>query len=199
MNLGELRTAVDRRSGLAVEAASLTSFINEAVNAIGEERPWPWLDALDSFNATAGVGNYTLPSDHAQTRWVTVAGNPTHRIGTGELDAYDLTGTERVGYGYAIEGGELVIAPTPQTAAAIIHRYRRYEREMIGDTDVPLIPAAYHPAIVAYACTLILDRAGDSRAETYRGEYNRWLRRMTDAMQRSQQPTRIRVRPGSAW
>ena len=199
MNLGELRTALHRKTGIAVDTTALTEFVNEAVQAIGEERDWPWQDAVDSFTST-GAEAYYLPSDYVRTRAVTVGSYPTNQISLAAHDAYDTTYMPGALHTYTIEEGQLLIKPAPASGTTVVHRYVAEETPLVADTDEPLLPTRFHQAIVNYASAIVLDRAGDEkRAASARLEYERWLKRMTDSMVRSQQTARITVRPGSAW
>lgn len=200
MNLGQFRVAVNRKTGVAVDQSALNEFVNEAVQAVGEERDWPWKDGLQTVT-TDGSAAYALPADWGRTRTVTVNGYPTRRVNVADGDSYDLGGYVRASeYGYVIESDELVVYPTPPSGQTILHRYVKTEPTLSSDADEPLVESRFHQAVVCYAAALVCERHGDvAKADRHRAEYERWLRRMRDAMSRSQQPSRIRVRPGAGW
>ena len=192
MNLGQLRTAVGRKTGIAVDTTAMTEFVNEAVQAIGEERDWPWQDALDDFN-TDGSAAYTLPYDWARTRTVSIDNYPVERINVLDGDTFDRYYRGGI-YSYAIEGDEIIFYPTPTSGLAVKHRYVAVEQPLVSDSDEPLIPTRFHQAIVNYASAIVHDRSGDDkRAASARLEYERWFRRMLDSLIRNQGPTRIRA------
>jgi hypothetical protein len=196
VNLGEIRTAVNRRTGIAFDAAALTEAVNEAVQAIAAERSWRWLDGVDEFTTTT-ADEYALPADYAESRSVTVNGYPTRRLNIADGDAYTFADDATV-FSYAVEGGNLVLYPTPTGAQTVVHRYRATEPDLVADVDEPILPARFHQAIVNYTAATVCDRKDDKRAEKFRMEYERWLKRMI-ADGRSQQPNRARVRAGAAW
>lgn len=198
MNLGEFRTAVNRRTGVAVDATALSEMVNEATQAVGEERDWPWADGVDTFT-TSGAST-PLPADWSRTRTVNVAGFEAKRINAADGDAFLEMEQRPSVYSYTIEEGELVLYPTPDTGTTVIHRYVREETTMNSDSDSPLMPERFHPAIVNYTASLVCDRTGDTaKAMAFRAEYERWLKRMNDGTSRSQQPARVRVRSGAGW
>jgi len=200
VNLSEFRATVNRKTGIAVDSTALNGFINEAVQAVGEERDWPWLSYTDTFPTQADQSDYVLPVDWSRTVSVTVDGAPTRRINTADADAWEYVTDRPWFYGYSIDAGVLTLKPAPSALVTVIHRYVRAEPELEVDADEPLIPERFHGAIACYAAALVLERHGDvTKADMQRAEYERWLRRMRDAMSRSQQPSRIRIRPGAGW
>jgi hypothetical protein len=197
VNLGQFRTAINRKTGIAFDTTALTEVVNEAVAAAGAEKDWEWLDAVATF-ATDGSATYTLPADWARTRTVTVGSEQTRRLNIADGDSWSVL--DEVGiYSYAIEGGNLVIYPTSSDGQTVTHRYVKFEPTLTDDADEPLIPARFHQAIVCYGAAVVCDRGNDKRSDVFRAEYERWLKRMKDEKQRSQQPTRKRVRPGAGW
>lgn len=184
-----------------MDASAVNELVNEALSAITEEKPWPWLDGVDSFATTADTASYALPDDWAQTRAVTIRGQEARRLNIADADQWQQLDQWAGPFAYALEGGNLLIVPTPDTGTEVVHRYRRTEALLVADTDEPLLPVQYHTAVVCYASALVcerLDKQSD-RGPNFRAEYERWLRRMNDAMQRSQRPNRVRIRPGAAW
>lgn len=198
MNLGEFRSAVNRRTSIAVDPAALTDIVNEAVQQVGEERDWPWQDGLDTITTTSSA-SYPMPADWARVRTVTVAGQPTRRINVADGDAYGYSTDRSTQYTYAVESGALVLYPTPPVGTTVLHRYVREETVMNSDADAPLIPARFDGAVVNAAAAIVCEIKGDKRADAFRAEYRSWIKRMNDATSRSQQPSRVRIRRGAAW
>lgn len=197
MNLGEFRTAINRRTGQAVDATALNEIVNEAVQAVAEERDWAWMNTVDTFPTQSGTTDYVLPADWERTVAVTIDGHPARRINAADGDGYNFY-EDRPVWGFVIDAGLISIYPEPGSVLTVKHRYVRSEPVLEVDSDEPLLPARFHGAVVNYAAALVSDRFHDiARGDAFRAEYKSWLRRMYDASSRSQQPGRIRVRPGS--
>ena len=62
MNLGQLRTAVDRRTGIAIDTTTQTEWINFVLDEIAMSDNWWWLDKSTTISVTAGTATYALPS-----------------------------------------------------------------------------------------------------------------------------------------
>lgn len=200
MNLTQLCRALDRKSGVAMDVSAQTEWLNEAVQAISEERDWPWLDGYATFSTVAGTAAYDLPTDWKRTRAVTYDGAPANRISIVDGDAYDYGFDDWRGQvSYSIESSDLIFYPTPQSVVTVKHRYVKQEPLLDNGTDTPLMPSHFHQAIVAYACARVMDRIDPQRADSFDAEYERWKVRMLDAAARSQQPARVRVRAGGGF
>jgi hypothetical protein len=199
VNLGQLRTALDRLTGVGMDATAQTEWVNAAVQAIASERRWPWLDGTASITTVDGTASYALPADWQATRGVSANGNNytpvSVRSGDGTWDDWQ----DDVSYGFAVEGTNLIIYPTPAVSGdTITHRYVKTEPALSADGDEPILPARFHWAIVHYAAALIFDRMGQMpQAAAQRAEYEKWRARMLDDLSRTRGPHRIRVRPGS--
>lgn len=197
MNLTQLGGALDRKTGIAIDASARVEWINEAIQAISEERDWPWLDGVDTFNTVANTAAYNFPADWKRTRSVSINDQVAHRISIIDGDAYNENFDDwRSPYHYALEGNQLVIFPTPLAVMSVKHRYVKQEPMLDDGTDTPLVPSHFHQAVVAYAAARVCDRLGDDRSAKFDSEYERWRKRMLDATARSQQPHRVRVRAG---
>lgn len=199
MNLGELQTALDRKTGLGFDSTAQISFINQALAAITAERPWTWLDATDSFNTVASTVAYTLPTDWIETRGMTIGatGRPMQPVSIRDGDVYNFLDPPMTDC-YAIEGGNLRIYPTPSSVEAVVHRYVKREPTLTSASDTPILPTEFHPSIVAYAAKLEAERLGmEKQAAMWTREWDDWLVRMRGGNRRLQGPRRIRVRPGS--
>mgnify|MGYP000381934134 CR=1 FL=1 len=82
-------------------------------------------------------------------------------------------------------------------------RYIANETALSGDSDSPLLPSAYHQAVVELASMLVVTRRyGDTddrqRAENYQKNYNRIIHKMRREALRRVGVSRVpRIRPGS--
>ena len=199
MNLSDMRSALDRLTGVGMDTTAQTEWINSAVQAISTERRWPWLDGTQSTTTTADTATVALPTDWQSTRALTVNGNPYTLVSVRSGDAGWDDWQDDVAYGFAIEGSNIVLYPTPtETGWTVTHRYVKTEPALSGNSDTPLVPSRYHWAIVHYAAALVFDRMGQMpQAAAQRAQYDVWKRRMMDEIGRARGPFRVRVRPGS--
>lgn len=194
MNLGQLRVAVDRRTGVAQDRTSCTATINEALQQISTERDWPWMDGTSSFN-TASVATYALPADWADTRSLTVAGCRARPISGADGDAFAGFDDGTTLYQYSIGDGDLTLYPTPGVVA-VVHRYVLTEPALAADSDTPLLPAQFHPVLADLAAHMFLLRMSDKRAADFQVSYDKGLRRIIGSSTRGAGTKRIQVRPG---
>lgn len=197
MNLGELRTAVARRTGVAYDDTALTDVINEANLRISLEAEWPWLHASTTISATVDDGTEALPVGFRRVTSVTIDGYEAVPIAVDEIDSWDnvYSSTRR---GYTVRGTDLLFRPTQATGTDILVRYIASEEPLTGSTDTPLMPEAYHDAIVDLASAIVLERVGQlARADRFERRYADWLARMkANAVRLGGRVGRIRVRPG---
>lgn len=204
MNLGQLRTQIDRRTRVRQDVAAANSFINEAINIIASYREWPWLDAVQTITTLEDVNAYDVTTTYSETRTVNINGLEAQQIYIADGD--DFNAAEYVpcgGYEYAIEwtagSAGLLIFPTPPAGTTITHRYTRTEPLLSADSSSPLMPERYHSMIADKAASLFLESIKPERAEYYRASFERSLRQMAEGAQRKASPARIRIRPGSAF
>lgn len=196
MNLAELRTRVDRRSGEAIDAAGLTDFINEALAELSGMRDWSWLAAPDwQFSTVEDQATYGLPWGFTKARFVLIDGNESP-----QRDVRDMLDALSVWpYAWAIEGRNLLIAPTPQSAMTVRVAYLRTEWTLEHDHDEPLLPEQYQPALVSYACAQVLERSENARSQLHRADFERRVRRMMRADRRAGGPIAARARSDAAF
>lgn len=135
MNLGQIRTQVDRRTGRAQDSSAANAYINEALQIISTERDWPWLDGVSAY--TANSSSAALPTDWAETRSVNIAGFDAPRYNVADTDQFTQLDLVDVLYVYAIEGGSLYIYPNPSATSTVdvIHRYVKVEHPVVSDAD----------------------------------------------------------------
>lgn len=197
MNLGELRAAIDQRSGAAMSPSALNVFVSEASGALSTERDWPWLDATETLNTTKDVAFVTPGATWARTRSLRIAGyGPMERFGIVELEQrWPSASDTRQPDEYAVTSERLELRAVPDAVYAVVHRFVRFQPELLQDTDSPIVPARFHPAIVELATSLVHRRMGDgAAAEACEAAYRRWLIRMTDDARRHSGPARVRLR-----
>lgn len=200
MNLGELRTAVDQRSGHAMSPSALNAFVSEAAAALSTERDWPWLDATETLNTTKGTGELTPGGTWARTRSLRIADYaPMERFGIVELeDRWPSSSTTGRPSEYAVSGERLELRAVPDGVYAVAHRFVRFQPALLQDTDSPIAPARFHGAIVELALSLVHRRMGEGgAAESCEAAYRRWITRMLDDARRHAGPSRVRLRSRS--
>lgn len=197
MNLGQLRTATARRTGVDYEPAALTDLVNEALATIASEGAWRWLQATHSFSTVKDQQDYSLSAiSLVEPVSLVVDDIEYDRIAAVDVDAYDSRG----GRGWALSGSTLSIVPAPDAVYAASLRYVRAEPALVADVDVPLLPAGFHGAIVDCASGLLMERARDrGRAEPHFASYERWVRRIRTSHGRAHGRRTPRIRTGSAF
>jgi hypothetical protein len=194
VNLGELVTAVERRTGILYDPDATKEVINEALQAISKHRDWGWLEA-DATLTGDGTVDFTLPAGFAKARSVKVDDTPYPMVPITTIDDHPYT------VGWTIHAEELIVSPAPATAAVVVLRYYGTEAALALDADEPVLPVEWHPAVVHYASAVILERAGDKeglgRADRSMARYKETLGQMVAQANRAKGPHRVRIRPGS--
>lgn len=194
MNLSGFGTAVDRRTGVAVDATARTELINEALLALSTEFDWPWLQRTYTFTTT-GADDYSLPFGVDRIRYVTIDGDEPPR---GDVVDSDIDNGKRQ---WSVWADRLIVPVS--TGATVKVRYHSTENALESDGDEPYLPEQYHSAVVELAVSLVLDRHGDgspasvARSVAAEKKYQDWLRRMRRGVSRAAGPRAARVRPGS--
>lgn len=197
MNLAALRTAVERRTGVAMDAAALTEWVNEASKAIAAEHDWPWLQRSTTFPTVAGTGTYTPPADWLRTISLRIADDAQMSWQpAGALDdAWPYADSRGQPYQWSTFADELVLRPIPDGVHVVTHRYVRIEADLALDADTPLMPVLFRPAIVEYAAYLVARSAGQSvRAAESLQAWSGWKGRMLDDVRRQSGPAKVRLR-----
>jgi hypothetical protein len=196
VNLGQLRVAVDQRTGIGLDPVAVNHFVAEALDAISAERDWPWLEQARVFTTAAGQDSYPVPSDWARTVSLRVGGRePLYRAASvDDLDYDDPELSAGEPDAFAVFGGQLVLRPVPDRIEVVTHRYQRRERELALDTDEPLLPATFHHAIAELAAALVCRRRGDAREASFAASYGAWRSRMIAEAARQRPKARVRTR-----
>ena len=198
MDLTTMQTQLDLKTGIGLSVEAQRSYLNEAVQFISAEADWPWLDATDATVLTVNAqARYTLPTDWERTRTVNVGGMDARFMNIADIDRFQYFDDVRTLWSFGVDGGSLVIAPTPTSALALIHRYVKQEPVLVNPSDTPLIPTRFHAAIVTYAAKLAMEQRGKTgRVDTFDKSWKDWKRAMVDEQRRTRGPLRIRVRNG---
>lgn len=191
MNLGQLKIAVDRRTGIAYDPAAATEALNEALQQISTEERWPWLQDVWLPAIVAGTKTYSPPAGTTSVRSVTVNGQEIWRAHISVLDG-------DVGYwGWAFEKEQLVLSPVPGGGEVVQVRISKAEPALVADGDTPLLPAEWHPALVNLASSIVLERLDElQRADRRQKAYDTALRRMRHTARRNRGVVAAKVRPG---
>jgi len=141
VNLSQLRTQIDRRTGKRQDPLATNAFINEAINVISSRREWPWLDALQTITTTVDIATYAVPTVYSETRTLNVGGLEAQQIYVADGDDFNAEAWTPSAYHYSIEWtsgeAELTLYPTPPADTTALHRYTRTEALLSGDTDTP--------------------------------------------------------------
>ena len=210
MNLGQFRTAIDRRTGIATDTSAQTEWVNFVLNEIALEDRWPWLEKSGTVTLVAGTQSYALPTDLRTV--MAVYDDQSHDYDPGSIRdlalfnrSDDVPSQFGFGYFFGTEGSNIFVAPTPTTSGTLTVRYIANETALSGDSDSPLLPASYHQAVVELASFLVQTRrmggTDDSkRADAYQRAYNRIVHKMQREALRRVGPARVpRIRPGAGW
>lgn len=210
-DLSALRTKVLDRIGVPstdpqFPAALLTRFVNDAMHFIETDHDWPWLNASATITTTAGDDTYAFPADYRRTRSILAPSGgeplPLRRYSIDELDSRWPTSGRGRPEAWGVDGEQIILRPMPDAVFTLTHRYVKSEPDLAGDTDVPLMPTAFHAAIAEVAAWMALRRdKQDPRAvaawSAYANEQAGWRRKMLDDARRFGGPARVRVR--SDW
>lgn len=197
MNLAQVRTQIDRRTGVAQDTPAANAYVNEALNLISNRREWPWLDAVETITLTTAT-SYPVATDYSETRALSINGIEARRIYISQGDAITTFDDWNADYVYTLEEGAIQVFPQPPVGQVITHRYVRTEPLLSGDTSTPLLPERYHTTLCDLAAALFLERVDTKRSEYYHDRYEKNQKLMFEAVQRQAGPARIRIR-GGAW
>jgi hypothetical protein len=184
MDLSGMRTAVRYRLGVPstdsfYTDAILTECVNEANRWIAAQWDWPWLEKFETLTTVNGTATVTPAADYSATIAVVDAtGVPLVRVPIDELQRMG-TGTAGVVRFFCVLAGTLHFRPVPNGNLSPVHYYRAAETALVNTSDVPLMPAQYHEAIVEAATAVALERRGSVVEAVKRREYAQaWIENM---------------------
>lgn len=211
MQLQDVRTAVRHRMGLSTNDTAITDAVLSKIIAHAERKvnlmhDWPWLEATDATwtATTADQAAYTAASDLASDWRKTLS----ITIGTEEfplrpkqrqdiLRYSNQTGKPRF---YSAQGSEIILAPKPDSAYTVVHRYVRFPDEVTVDaTDVSVYDWAID-LLIEQACILTARRLRDSKmARDFTTDFATTYATMEDEVRRTRQLPTPRHRTDVGW
>lgn len=192
MNRSELRQAVFDRLAIKTDGASPTpnsldplitntfvnTALNQALNRVSMERDWWWLAHTATLTFDTTYGQSSLPSDFMRANQLVINDSVAEFL---PFETYLDPLIDATTYGWTIYGSTVKITPIPSSSQSGTLYYFRSEPALSSDANSPLMPAAYHYIIVAYAAHLCAARRQDEqRATLYLQEYNNYLNSLND-------------------
>lgn len=102
-----------------------------------------------TISVVQGTASYALPNNFKSPGVVQDESNEC-------VVLYDLVDISENLPGYAIEGGSIVIKPTPSNDLTLTHYYYKYPATLVDDSDIPEIDEPYHDLLAVYAAGMIL-------------------------------------------
>ncbi len=208
MNFSQMQARVYLTVGSDANDGLLTptlvgSFINDALHAVEQESDWPWLETSETLAVLAGVDTYApgaVGGHWLRTRWIE---DDVQKV----LEWYsreemgDRWRSTTVGkpVEFSVYADTIYLRPVPDAAYTYRHFYQQSEVDLVSPTDVPLMPATYHQAIIDYASYLCFKASREvERANLTFQEFQDRLAMMKQRAKRSvDQPGKVRIRPGS--
>lgn len=203
MNRLQLVTAVKGRLGITTVGdpmwpdTYIVDTVNEALVRISAEKKWPWLLTSSTLNYAAGVSTAAIPTGYTRPKMLLVqdaAGAETTANEVSLDDMFDQSSTGMTRW--CVDGTNIRISPTPTVALVCRLYYYRVEPELTVDGSTPLLPSAWHPAIVARAAHLASLRKSDTKMQ---GVFDMDASRLVDVIDRSLTPGGRRVVRQSAY
>ncbi|AHV96154.1 hypothetical protein [Paenibacillus sabinae] len=188
--LEEIRIRVFRAtSGMYTDTYHMTDLINDAIHQLVEGAR---LRDSSSIAVTAGVNTYSLPANFKSP------GALLDATSADSLVPYELVDITENRTGYAIEGGDLIIKPTPQESRTLTHYYYKYATPLVSETDVPEIDPQYHDLLAFYAAGMILllpqlSIADKTLSDRYMNRWNEGKASFISDMQRKNKSSRART------
>lgn len=209
MNFPQLQAGVLNRLNMSASdpaASQAGDLVNEGLHMVEVAHPggWPYLRKTITYAWVAGIDSNTFatiaPSDTIMrvndlrvasgTTWL-----PIDYINPEEADQlYRSTDDTAIPALWYAEGRVVTLRPAPSAALSVQLRVIVGEPDLI-DTASPIMPEAYHPAIVAGAIVVYYETLQDvARAEAASRRFDGWIARMMPHAREVQSPPRIQVR-----
>lgn len=201
--LAEFRSALQSMGNFAPDDTRITSAVidrevNRALKRIALVHDWPWLQGERDILTTSDQAGYALPEDFLRLislRNPNLADNLYLRS-IQELDEYVGTGLPRA---FAVWGGKVVLAYTPNGEYTFRLRYIKQENLLTNDTDVPLIPTYWEDGVHEAALVSLYRMAmREDDAGLAESRFQIWKAEGQDNVRQTRGTPRILVRPGSA-
>lgn len=207
MDLVTLRTAVKSRvvivSGNALLDVDsiLNEFVNSGARQFDTEHPWPWMEASTTFPTVSGTGSYAVPAAYLETQALRWSDDKT-LLERRPLKVVLEEQENGAGWPshYAVHAGLIYVSPVPGSVRTVEHFYRSTTTVMTDDTDEPMSPSQWHPAIAEYAAYLAHRREDDlAAAGACLAAYDRWVAKAKRWADPAGGTSRVRVRAGSPF
>lgn len=193
MNLGQLRTAIQRRGYETDTVTSQTEAINSVYREIVGDHRWKWLEAQSAAVPTvAGTAGYALTAFGTDVVHPLRVHFGSTAIGFEDLSYIppeemqrlqfqDRAGDSRgVPTNWTYQNSQIILWPEPDSASySIFLDYVKDPPDLSADGDTPLLPATYHDLLVVGAIAEIATRQRDwATHDRYRTRFQIGLRRM---------------------
>ena len=214
MDYAALKSAVLGRLNMSTDdpaASTVGSLVNEAVQMVSAAAPesWPHLRRSVNWSTVASTAVYpfatvmgAVSSSSVVARVFSVKATIDTSYQSLEIlspdeadDTYNLTSQTGAPEAYWVEGRAVTLYPTPDAEYGMTARVAIDEPELVQETDTPLLPVAYHPAIIAGALTLYYEQLQDTgRSQAAAQRFDGWISRMRTAARDRIGLPRVRVR-----
>ena len=212
MQLSDLRQSL-QDEGYGTDTAQVqTRMLNAAYREIHSRMRWPFLEAIDSGLVTvAGTSAYT-PSNTMST-WRNIDAvrlsqpaklnfvNIEYMQPQELFDMANVNPTETATPRYwTMYASQFHFFPTPDDAYTATVYYITEPPDMSADTDVPVIPVAYHDAIVSGAICRIAFRERDwIGLELWTAKYEKDVQRLEEEYLVRQRQSSSEVKRSGYW
>lgn len=182
--------------------AIITRDLNSRLHFVAAQRDWHWLIDPDgtSFNTVVGQRAYTPASNWRRTLHLYDDGRPLtlHQPQDLRIPAAG-EGNGRSSY-YAVEGGKLLLWPTPEAVRPLIHIFVRDEPDLVAGGDTPLLPDYYSDYLVTLAAVNAAIRLDNNkRTQALREEASEWLRTINNDARKVSGNLRVRRTRPALW
>lgn len=192
-----VRLGVSTSDGL-LTAAAINDAINEASHSLNAEMDWEWLQAVETITTVAGTDLYTPAANWQRTIDLRLSDDRTMPFFSPMKlrERWALMGSGEPAE-WAIDVNQILLRPVPAGVTAMRHTYLINDPDLTADSDIPLVPASEHYAIVELATVLTLRRdSSNPRATLAQAAYDAWLARARAKRRRVDRPYKVNVRRG---
>lgn len=191
-------------------AAQQMGFLNAAYREIHSKLRWPFLEAIDTSLVTvAGTNPYNFPMSNwrnldavriaqpAQQNFVTIEYKQPQEL-------FDMLQTDQIQTAtpryWTMYASQLWFYPIPDAPYNVTIYYITEPPDLANPTDVPLVPVAYHDAIVAGAICRIAFRERDwIGLELWTQKYQQLVTQLSEEYLIRQRQTSSEVKHSGYW
>lgn len=210
MNLGQMRQSIQDLGYTTDTESEQNGFLNAAYREIHSRMRWPFLESIDtSLTTVSGTSSYNFPmanwrnidavriAQPAQQNYVMIDyKSPQELFDMLQVDQVQ-TATPRYWTKYA---NQLWFYPIPDGPYNVTIYYIQEPADMAADSDVPLVPIAYHDAIVAGAVFRMATRERDFiNMEIWQTKYEQLVTRLIEEYLVNQRQTSSEVKHSGYW